>query len=84
MKILRILLSTIFACIFAITVLVTAILGVFNEIFSQDYIMTKIEESGIYEENLHISFLLRPCRRWCRSKSPFCHSEENEHRVFTD
>ncbi|MCI8309222.1 MAG: hypothetical protein HFJ45_03245 [Clostridia bacterium] len=50
MKILRILLSTIFACIFAITVLVTAILGVFNEIFSQDYIMTKIEESGIYEE----------------------------------
>jgi hypothetical protein len=50
MKVVKIIFSIIFSIMFAISVIMTAFLGITNKTISQDYIMSKLKESNIYEE----------------------------------
>lgn len=50
MKVVKILFSIIFTCIFTISLLFISSLGIANKIISKEYIMDKIDKSGMYEE----------------------------------
>jgi hypothetical protein len=50
MKVLKIIFSILFSILFAFFVIMTAFFGIANKTISQDYIMSKLDESDIYAE----------------------------------